>query len=168
MLRVVHSSLEGIWSVRYQDRIWGSSFVCTYHGFGLFNLRHQIFVWLCIFHFHKTAACSGCGHTISTAVLSASSQYKLKIEHKEPSHRKIVILSLLSEILRNTREWQTFNPMMMMMLGWRLIHIKQNLCGLEQWKWYLNTSTCIVYSLPKTSLTAWIQILLQNEGVFNQ
>lgn len=78
---IVHLSLEVVWSVRCQDKIWGSSSICTYLRLGLFNLRHQISVQLWIFLFHKTAAHSGHGRIINIAVPTALSKLQIKWCH---------------------------------------------------------------------------------------
>lgn len=135
----VHLSSEVVWSVRCQDKIWGSWFICTYLRFTLFNLRHQIICSAPHLPFPLHQQHVQAIDIFYRAVLHRSSSIRAKhqvVPCKKKSHQ-IERLSFsacgqrLWKMADNQRKWSTFNPKLMM-LGRRLSHVKQTLCGLEQ------------------------------------
>lgn len=75
--------------------LWGSSAICTYLRLGLFDLRHQKSVHACIFHFKEQQHIQDMFRQQNS--LAHCFVFVRKKDHmlpcKEPSHRKIVILS---------------------------------------------------------------------------
>lgn len=136
----VHSSSEVVWCWKYE----------VAHPFLLISC------WVCllwdtwdlssIFCFHNTAAhsCSGLHPKIKRCNAKRAITYKdchskLVVKDCKKSQKAEKVVSLQSSAEGSS----------------------QTLSGLKQSKWYFNTSACIVYSLPKASLTTWIQVMLQ-------
>jgi len=87
---------------------------------------------------------------------------------KEQTAKTIVTPRYLSKTEKcqiTERQWWTLRAHDYWVSQANLQHRNCVGCNVEP---YRDANTCIVYSLPKKSLTTWNQFLLQNEDVFNE
>lgn len=115
-IKSVHLWLGVVWSVRCWDKTWGSWFICT-------CLTGHIQIFLAL---HLPFQQNRSTFRLWPTLTQPRSSFKLKLSYAEGATKKIVILSLkVSGNARYQRKWRISNQMLM--LGWKLIRIKQTL-----------------------------------------